>query len=78
MKIEKINIYNYKCYYSKFSIDFNKGVNILVGDNGSGKSTILEAAHLALSGILYGRYLKKRTNPIYIQQQGCCRIFRKS
>lgn len=58
MKIEKVNIYNYKCYYSKFSIEFNKGVNILVGDNGSGKSTILEATHLALSGILYGRYLK--------------------
>ncbi|EML0120836.1 AAA family ATPase [Vibrio cholerae] len=43
MYIERVNIYNYKCYYGKFSIEFNKGVNILVGDNGSGKSTILEA-----------------------------------
>ncbi|EHZ7122633.1 ATP-dependent nuclease [Vibrio vulnificus] len=58
MHIETVNIYNYKCYYGKFSIDFNKGVNILVGDNGSGKSTIIEATHLALSGLLQGRYLK--------------------
>tara|TARA_B100001059_G_C17837001_1_gene588894 strand:- start:2057 stop:3706 length:1650 start_codon:yes stop_codon:yes gene_type:complete len=58
MYIERVNIYNYKCYYGKFSIEFNKGVNILVGDNGSGKSTILEAIHLALSGILHGKYLK--------------------
>ncbi len=58
MHIDMVNIHNYKCYYGKFSINFNKGVNILVGDNGSGKSTILEATHLALSGILHGRYLK--------------------
>jgi putative ATP-dependent endonuclease of OLD family len=58
MHIERVNIYNYKCYYGKFTIEFNKGVNILVGDNGSGKSTILEATHLALSGILHGKYLK--------------------
>ncbi|PMN41309.1 ATP-dependent endonuclease [Vibrio lentus] len=58
MHIETVNIYNYKCYYGKFSIDFNEGVNILVGDNGSGKSTIIEATHLALSGMLHGRYLK--------------------
>ncbi|ABM04283.1 conserved hypothetical protein [Psychromonas ingrahamii 37] len=58
MYIERVNIYNYKCYYGKFSIEFNKGVNILVGDNGSGKSTILEAANLVLSGILHGKYLK--------------------
>lgn len=58
MHIETVNIYNYKCYYGKFSIDFSEGVNILVGDNGSGKSTIIEATHLALSGMLQGRYLK--------------------
>lgn len=58
MHIETVNIHNYKCYSDKFSIDFNVGVNILVGDNGSGKSTILEAIHLALSGMLHGRYLR--------------------
>jgi putative ATP-dependent endonuclease of the OLD family len=58
MIIEKVNIQNYKCFYGKFPIEFNKGVNILVGDNEAGKSTILEAVHLALTGILNGRYLR--------------------
>jgi len=58
MNIEKVNIENYKCFYGKFSIEFNQGINILVGDNEAGKSTILEAINLALTGILGGRYLK--------------------
>ena len=58
MNIEKVNIENYKCFYGKFSVEFKPGVNILVGDNEAGKSTILEAINLALSGILGGRYLK--------------------
>jgi putative ATP-dependent endonuclease of OLD family len=33
-------------------------VNIIVGNNEAGKSTILEALHLALSGMLNGRYLR--------------------
>ncbi|HEY9269229.1 MAG TPA: AAA family ATPase [Methylotenera sp.] len=36
----------------------NQGVNIIVGDNEAGKSTILEAINLALTGVLNGRYLK--------------------
>ena len=43
MNIEKVNIENYKCFDGKFSIEFNQGINILVGDNEAGKSTILEA-----------------------------------
>lgn len=58
MRIEKINIENYKCFGGFFSATFNKGVNIIVGDNEAGKSTILEAINLALTGILHGRYLK--------------------
>lgn len=58
MNIEKVNIENYKCFNGKFSIEFNQGVNILVGDNEAGKSTIIEAINLALTGIVGGRYLK--------------------
>jgi putative ATP-dependent endonuclease of OLD family len=56
--IKKITIENFKCYKGKFSLDLNEGVNILVGNNEAGKSTILEAIHLALTGLLNGRYLK--------------------
>src|SRR6185369_13395613 len=40
-----------------FNIQFGKGINVIVGDNEVGKSTILEAINLALSGWLSGRYL---------------------
>lgn len=58
MRISKVNIENYKRFEGMFSISFNQGANIIVGDNEAGKSTILEAINLALSGILHGRYLK--------------------
>lgn len=56
--IEKINIINYKCYRGKFSLNLNEGINVIVGNNEAGKSTIIEAIHLALSGLLNGRYLR--------------------
>lgn len=36
----------------------NERMNVLVGDNDSGKSTILEAINLALSGVFHGRFLR--------------------
>ena len=69
MKIEKINIENYKCYYGKFTLELNPGVNILVGNNESGKSTILEAINLALTGILNGRYLKNELSQYLFNHQ---------
>jgi len=56
MNIERVKIENFKCFKS-FSLDFSEGVNIIVGANESGKSTVLEAIHLGLSGLLNGRYL---------------------
>ena len=57
MFITKIIIENFKCFEGRFALDLNKGLNILVGDNEAGKSTILEAVNLALSGWIYGKYL---------------------
>ncbi len=58
MVIDKVVIENFKCFKSKFSIDLNGGLNIIVGDNEAGKSTILEAINLALTGLFNGRYLR--------------------
>lgn len=58
MYIKEVNIENFKCFKGKFNLKLNEGLNILVGDNEAGKSTILEAIHLALSGLFNGRYLK--------------------
>ncbi len=57
MKIKKVNIENYKSFKGLFSIELNENINILVGDNEAGKSTILEAIHICLSGQLNGKYI---------------------
>ena len=54
MFIRKVKIHNFKCYRD-FEITFEEGLNIIVGDNEAGKTTILEAVNLALTGIIRGK-----------------------
>ncbi len=58
MAIKKVKIKNFKCFKGYFEIELNKGLNILVGNNDAGKSTILEAINLALTGLYRGRSIK--------------------
>jgi putative ATP-dependent endonuclease of OLD family len=58
MAIRKVIIENFKCYKGKFTIELNKSINILVGNNEAGKSTVLEAINLAFTGLYDGRYAK--------------------
>lgn len=62
MKIEKVVIRNFKGFKEKFELKLNSGINLLVGNNEAGKSTLLEAVHLALSGYINGRYVKTELN----------------
>lgn len=55
MHISKVKIENFKCYYGRFEIILKNGLNIIVGDNETGKSTILDAINLALTGMIKGR-----------------------
>lgn len=48
--ISKVRISGFKKIRNSFELAFNNLVTILVGDNGVGKSTIVEAIDLALSG----------------------------
>lgn len=57
MKIFKLKLFNYK-QFKEFSIDFNDDTNLLIGDNESGKSTILEAINLCLTGYYRNQNLK--------------------
>ena len=61
MAISKIVIHNFKCF-REFKLELNTGLNILVGDNEVGKSTILEAIHLALTGIYSGRSIRNEVS----------------
>lgn len=58
MRITKLHITNFKRFRDRATINFTPGLNILVGDNEVGKSTILEAIHLVLTGYLNGRLLR--------------------
>lgn len=49
MKIDKIEILNFK-NFSEANVSFGKGVNLFVGTNGSGKTSILEAINVAIGG----------------------------
>lgn len=58
MGISRVKIQNFKIYKETFILHLNEGLNILVGDNEAGKSTILEAIHIALTGYYHGRNIK--------------------
>lgn len=55
MYISKVKIENFKRYKGMFELNLKEGLNIIVGDNEAGKSTILEAINLALTGVINGR-----------------------
>lgn len=48
MYLQNITLKNFKCYES-FEMDFHEKLTVIVGNNGAGKSSILEAAAIALS-----------------------------
>jgi predicted ATP-binding protein involved in virulence len=47
MKLQKIEIQNFRCFES-LAIDFEADVNVIVGVNGAGKSSLLDAMRIAL------------------------------
>ena len=57
MYISRVIISNYRCLKTA-DVTLNSDLNTIVGDNESGKSTLLEAIHLALTGQLNGRPIK--------------------
>ncbi|CDD43522.1 putative ATP-dependent endonuclease of the OLD family [Collinsella sp. CAG:398] len=57
--ISRVVITGFKCIREPLSVDLERDLNILVGDNGVGKSTILEALHLALTGQYRGEPIRR-------------------
>ncbi len=58
MHITELQISNFKRFHKRFSIPLTSGLNVLVGDNEVGKSTILEAIYLVLTGYYGGRQIR--------------------
>ena len=67
MHINKVVISNYRCLRACVTQLADK-LNILVGNNECGKSTLLEAIHLALSGYINGRPLQTELHPHLFNQ----------
>ena len=67
--IERIIIKGYRCF-AKLDLAPNPGMNIIVGDNESGKSTLLEAVSLGLTGKVKWPVGERRAQSLLVQR-GC-------
>lgn len=68
MYISRVKIKNYRCLRS-VDLKLNPDLNIVVGNNECGKSTLLDAIHLALSGTLNGRPLQVELHPFLFNSE---------
>lgn len=66
--ITKVVIQGYRKFRS-FSIEPDAATNIIVGDNETGKSTLLEAITLGLSGRIDGRWANEELNPYWFNAE---------
>lgn len=46
--LKSIQLHNFRCFNDEQIIEFNDGLNVLVGENDSGKSAIIDAIRIAL------------------------------
>ncbi|MEN5390061.1 AAA family ATPase [[Pseudomonas] hibiscicola] len=67
MPIERIVIENFKSF-RHLNLQLNAHMNLVVGDNEVGKSTLLEAIHAVITGQLYGRNLTYELTPYLFHQ----------
>ena len=62
MEISKLVIRNYKIF-KETTIEMNRDINIFVGENDAGKSTILEALSIVLCGKINGGSVISKLTP---------------
>lgn len=58
--MKDLTIYNFRCYQNK-SIEFRSGINLLVGDNASGKTSLIRACNFVANAFFCG-YSDENTN----------------
>lgn len=63
MKINNINLVNFR-NHTTLNIDATDSINIIVGNNGCGKTNLLEAIYFAI----YGRFFRANNNTLLIQK----------
>jgi putative ATP-dependent endonuclease of OLD family len=65
--IRRVAVRNYRLF-RELDLDLSPGMNILVGRNDTGKSTLIEAITLALTGRLHGRAFEQELSPHLINR----------
>lgn len=74
MYITRIYIEGFK-RFDRFELDLNENFNIIVGDNETGKSSLLEAIGLVLTGRYGGRSIQYMLDPYLFNIQEVARFF---
>ncbi|MFH2107773.1 MAG: AAA family ATPase [Chrysiogenia bacterium] len=69
MIFHKIIVHNFKCF-RHLEIDLSNQLTLLVGDNETGKSTLIEAINLCLTQDLFGRNIAFELSP-YLFNREC-------
>jgi len=65
--IERVVIQGYRIF-NNLNLKLNPDMNIVVGHNESGKSTLLEAISMTLTGRIHGHWLSDHLNPYWFNQ----------
>ncbi len=66
-RVDRVEVKNFKGYKSPFSLEFSENINIIIGENATGKTTLLQALVFGLAkknfidirGLDYSRYITK-------------------
>lgn len=72
--IERVVVNGYR-RFADLDVALAPGLNVVVGDNESGKSTLLEAIGLALTGRINGRWASEEVNPHWFHQPNVLAFF---
>jgi AAA15 family ATPase/GTPase len=59
MSIDRVEIENFLVFKEKFSLDFCPGVNFIIGENGSGKTTILKGLYAFSNASAFANLIEK-------------------
>jgi len=76
MHVTRIYIDGFK-RLTKFDLELNPSLNVIVGDNETGKSTVLEAIGLVLTGQYDGRLIKYAIDPYLFNAEAVAEFFQK-
>ena len=71
MYIEKLTIKNFRAFDEDgITLQFNKGVNAIIGENNSGKSAVMDAIRIAFSTVTYKKDIFFTRADFHVSEDG--------